>query len=77
MKKIKVIEWILAHFPIYIPSQFLEKLIPMKPSYHGENCLYNGENPGIECGCEECDNYVKCFPDWAEYWTWSQSDINK
>lgn len=52
MKKIKVIEWILAHLPVYIPSHELEKLIPVNPSYHGEDCLYNGERIGIEIACD-------------------------
>lgn len=52
MKKIKVIEWIFAHLPVYIPSHELEKLIPVNPSYHGEDCLYNGERIGIEIACD-------------------------
>lgn len=64
MRRIKIVEWILTHFLAHIPSRFMEKLIPLNPSYHGKKCPYNGENPGIECGCDECDFYLDCFPDW-------------
>ena len=37
------------------------------PSYHGENCFGNGEHPGLECCCDECDFYLACFPDWETY----------
>ena len=26
-------------------------------------CLGNGSFPGIECCCDECDHYLKCFPE--------------
>lgn len=38
----------------------------LKPSFHGEDCPGNGEHPGIECQCDECDFYLQCFPDWKE-----------
>jgi hypothetical protein len=38
----------------------------LTPSYHGEKCLGNGEHPGIECCCDNCDYYLACFPDWQE-----------
>lgn len=38
-----------------------------RPSRHGEYCPSNGEHPGIECRCDECDWYLKCFPDWESY----------
>ena len=38
--------------------------IMLTPSFHGENCLGNGEHPGKECCCDECDYYLICFPDW-------------
>ena len=38
----------------------------LTPSWHGEECLGNGEHPGIECCCDECDHYLTCFPDWKE-----------
>ena len=36
----------------------------LTPSYHGEKCRYNGDNPDYECACDECDFYLACFPDW-------------
>lgn len=30
-----------------------------------ERCKGNGKHPGIECCCDECDYYTKCFPEWA------------
>ena len=38
----------------------------LTPSYHGELCRHNGENPHFECACDECDYYLACFPDWEE-----------
>lgn len=40
---------------------------PLTPSFHGEDCLGNGEHPGIECCCDNCDYYLTCFPDWKEH----------
>ena len=34
----------------------------LTPSYHGVECLGNGEWPGYECQCDECDYYLTCFP---------------
>ena len=34
----------------------------LTPSYHGKECLGNGEWPGYECQCDECDFYLACFP---------------
>ena len=38
----------------------------LTPSYHGENCRHNGDNPDYEIACDECDFYLLCFPDWEE-----------
>ena len=38
----------------------------LTPSYHGELCRHNGENPDFEIACEECDYYLLCFPDWED-----------
>ncbi len=38
----------------------------LTPSFHGVDCLGNGEHEGIECCCDECDNYLTCFPNWKE-----------
>lgn len=36
----------------------------LTPSFHGEDCLYNGEHEGFEICCDECDFYLDCFPEW-------------
>ena len=38
----------------------------LTPSYHGELCCHNGDNPDYEIACDECDFYLICFPDWKE-----------
>lgn len=38
--------------------------ILLTPCYHGQGCLGNGDNPGYECCCDECDFYLECFPEW-------------
>lgn len=38
----------------------------LTPSYHGELCRHNGDNPDYEIACDECDYYLACFPDWEE-----------
>jgi len=50
------------------PLAFLirNKLVKLTPSYHGKDCLANGEHAGYECACDECDHYLECFPDWRE-----------
>ena len=40
--------------------------ILLTPSFHGEDCLGNGEFAGLECCCDECDYYLICFPDWQD-----------
>jgi hypothetical protein len=47
-------------------SEFVQHNMPLTPSFHGKDCLGNGEHPGIECCCDECDFYLACFPDWRE-----------
>lgn len=37
----------------------------IRPSYHGEDCPFNGETE-LECQCDECDEYLTCFPDWEQ-----------
>ena len=37
---------------------------PLRPSRHGKKCLGNGEHSEYECCCDECDFYLKCFPEW-------------
>lgn len=36
----------------------------LTPSYHGELCRHNGDNPDYEIACDECEFYLACFPDW-------------
>ena len=36
---------------------------PLTPSHHGEDCLGNGNHPGIECCCDNCDHFLDCFPE--------------
>lgn len=33
-----------------------------QPSLQGEDCPSNGSHPGIECRCDECDQFLFCFP---------------
>ena len=40
--------------------------ILLSPSYLGGVCIGNGDNPGHECCCDECDYYLVCFSDWNE-----------
>lgn len=36
-----------------------------RPGSHGEHCPSNGEHPGIECRCDECDFALLCFPEYT------------
>ena len=38
----------------------------LTPSYHGELCRHNGENPDYEIACDECDFFLVCFPEWEK-----------
>ena len=40
--------------------------VKLTPSWHGKDCLGNGEHPGIECCCDECAWYLECWPDYQE-----------
>lgn len=46
----------------YLIHNDLEEILT--PSYHGELCCHNGDNPDYEIACDECDYYLGCFPDW-------------
>lgn len=50
------------------PLAFLirNNLVKLTPSYHGKDCLANGENSKHGCACDECDHYLECFPDHKE-----------
>ena len=34
----------------------------LTPSRQGKRCLGNGEHPEYECCCENCNYYLRCFP---------------
>lgn len=36
---------------------------PLCPG-HPKICLGSGDFPGFECCCDECDHFLKCFPEW-------------
>jgi hypothetical protein len=38
----------------------------LTPSFHGEKCRHNGENPDYDIACDECDYFLICFPEWEE-----------
>lgn len=40
--------------------------IKLTPSYQGKDCLGNGNFPGYECCCDECDFFLTCFPDFND-----------
>lgn len=48
--------------------------VELRPSYHGQDCPGNGEHPGIECCCDECDHYLSCFPDWHPGAIWDEDE---
>jgi len=33
--------------------------VVLLPGNHGRDCSGNGENPNVECCCDECD-YMRC-----------------
>ena len=45
----------------------------LTPSHHGEQCRHNGENPDYEIACDECDFFLKCFPEWKMDECWECS----
>lgn len=51
--------------PLSFEELHLQSLLTphtLTPSYHGKECLGNGEWPGYKCQCDECDNYLTFFP---------------
>ena len=46
----------------------------LTPSFHGRECLGNGEWPGYECCCDECDFFIGCFPDWKPGAIWDETE---
>ena len=47
-------------------SEFQAHYMPLTPSPEGRDCLGNGEHPGFECQCDECDHYLACFPEYDD-----------
>lgn len=46
------------------PDELLDPTgVKLTPSFHGRDCLGNGEWPGYECCCDECDFFQACFPE--------------
>ena len=35
--------------------------VVLTPGNYGHDCLGNGEHPGIECCCDECDYMLCCL----------------
>lgn len=31
---------------------------------HPDECNGNGKHEGLECCCDECDYFLRCFPEW-------------
>lgn len=42
--------------------------ILLTPGPGGIDCLGNGDHPGFECCCDECDYFLGCFPDWEKWY---------
>lgn len=36
--------------------------IHLTPSWQGKKCAGNGTNGQLECACDECDFFLKCYP---------------
>lgn len=58
-------DFVEHYFPIE-PSeeQPLQKLLTphtLTPSFHGAECLGNGDWIGYECQCDECPYFLTCF----------------
>lgn len=57
-----------SNYPPTIGMEFIDQTaIKLTPSPYGRDCKANGEWPGVECRCDECDYYLVCFPDWQEW----------
>lgn len=40
------------------------ELLPGDP----EHCPGNGQDPHVECCCDNCSAYLDCYPDWEAAW---------
>ena len=45
--------------------QELLTLHTLTPSFHGAECLGNGDWIGYECQCDECPFFLQCFPEFG------------
>lgn len=54
-----------VYLDVEIPALHFNNDPALTPSYHGEDCLGNGEHPEYECCCDECDHYLICFPEYG------------
>lgn len=45
---------------------------PLTPSRQGNKCLGNGEHLEYECCCDECNYYLKCFPQYNPWSRWNK-----
>lgn len=48
-------------FPVDAPNDS-----PLTPGNHGKDCPGNGNHPGYECCCDNCDHFLVCFPEWSD-----------
>lgn len=46
----------------FMSPEQLENYAP-NPSLGGTECRGNGQHEGIEIQCDECDNFLVCFPE--------------
>lgn len=59
----------------YIPHKVVEMMLEqnvidvtgaeLAPGYP-EHCQGNGKHPDFEICCDECDYFLKCFPEWEK-----------
>lgn len=66
MKKKKEITFTLSEMEKLVDMRFKDptgaELAPGDP----DNCQGNGEHPDFEICCDECDFFLKCFPEWEK-----------
>jgi len=48
----------------------------LTPGNQGKYCLGNGNFPGFECCCDECDYFLLCFPNWEVDMSCANSHIH-
>ena len=60
---VKTAEESLADFKKYYMPHDLTVPHELTPSPAGRDCLGNGDWPGYECQCDECEHFQVCFLD--------------